>query len=455
MAPKKQEQEPIRLSTRTASKKVDYLQLSNGKLEDFFDDLEEDNKPARNRSRSKKRGRKPLKKADSRSKTPSRVSNARGRSKSLGPRKTYPRKKNLSPDNQLSLLLKWRNDKIPLKSASETDNKCKVVNVKNIFKSDLSKYGANLQALFINALWKVKSRKEKEGLNINDLSNLKIPLSLMKNGILFIWSEKEILGQIVEIMEQKGFTYIENFSIMFLGLNKCLQSINHKDEDSQNSTASTNNTNNEAITSDLTLKDTSKFSDQIQDNHSEDSDQARKQQTPDDITQKKNKLLKKSSVPSIQKLFEEDPVQTPSVNKPIEKSIEQVTQEKKFVMNNLDILKSTDINNLFLRNNYPYFKKTRHTLLMFRRIGDKNQKLELRHQRTSDVVFEVTDEQDPSKVDTMMKEYVYQMIETLLPKAQFIPGVDKHLKMMELQNQLIFLLFKNLKNYQLKQICQH
>ncbi|KAL4454201.1 hypothetical protein ABPG74_012158 [Tetrahymena malaccensis] len=432
MAPKKQEQEPIRLSTRTASKKVDYLQLSNGKLEDFFDDLEEDNKPARNRSRSKKRGRKPLKKADSRSKTPSRASSVRGRSKSLGPRKTYPRKKNLSPDNQLSLLLKWRNDKIPQKSASETDNTCKVVNVKNIFKSDLSKYGSNLQALFINALWKVKSRKEKEGLNINDLSNIKIPLSLMKNGILFIWSEKEILGQIVEIMEQKGFTYIENFSIMFLGLNKCLSSINHKDEDSQNSTASTNNTNNEAITSDMTLKDSSKFSDQIQDNHSEDSDQARKQSTPENNTQKKSKSLKKSSVPSIQKLFEEDPVQTSSVNKPTEKNTEQITQEKKYVMNNLDILKSTDINNLFLRNNYPYFKKTRHTLLMFRRIGDKNQKLELRHQRTSDVVFEVTDEQDPSKVDTMMKEYVYQMIETLLPKAQFIPGVDKHLKMMEL-----------------------
>jgi len=35
-------------------------------------------------------------------------------------------------------------------------------------------------------------------------------------------------------------------------------------------------------------------------------------------------------------------------------------------------------------------------------------------------------------LDAKTKEYVYNMIETLLPKAAFNPSVDKHLKMMEL-----------------------
>lgn len=36
------------------------------------------------------------------------------------------------------------------------------------------------------------------------------------------------------------------------------------------------------------------------------------------------------------------------------------------------------------------------------------------------------------EIDVMMKEYVYQMIETLLPKALYTKGVDKHFKMMEM-----------------------
>ena len=33
----------------------------------------------------------------------------------------------------------------------------------------------------------------------------------MINGIVFIWTEKYNLGELMNIMESKGFTYIENF----------------------------------------------------------------------------------------------------------------------------------------------------------------------------------------------------------------------------------------------------
>ena len=35
--------------------------------------------------------------------------------------------------------------------------------------------------------------------------------------------------------------------------------------------------------------------------------------------------------------------------------------------------------------------------MMFRRITDKNIQLELRHQRTSDVLFDLTDDQNPDR----------------------------------------------------------
>lgn len=36
----------------------------------------------------------------------------------------------------------------------------------------------------------------------------------MSNGILFIWSDKDLIHEILETMESKGFTYIENLVIV-------------------------------------------------------------------------------------------------------------------------------------------------------------------------------------------------------------------------------------------------
>lgn len=52
---------------------------------------------------------------------------------------------------------------------------------------------------------------------------------------------------------------------------------------------------------------------------------------------------------------------------------------------------------------------------MFRK-ADPGTTLELRHQRTSDVVFDICDT-DIYEMDLKIQDYVYKMIETLLPKA--------------------------------------
>lgn len=40
---------------------------------------------------------------------------------------------------------------------------------------------------------------------------MQLPKKLISNGIIFIWSEKSLLSEIIEAMDHKGFIYIENF----------------------------------------------------------------------------------------------------------------------------------------------------------------------------------------------------------------------------------------------------
>jgi spore coat polysaccharide biosynthesis protein SpsF (cytidylyltransferase family) len=72
------------------------------------------------------------------------------------------------------------------------------------------------------------------------------------------------------------------------------------------------------------------------------------------------------------------------------------------------------------REKYKFLSKSHKTLLMLRRsqknkaASDTKTALELRHQRTGDVVFDWTDDVNIFKKPMY---YTYKLIETLLPKA--------------------------------------
>ena len=67
----------------------------------------------------------------------------------------------------------------------------------------------------------------------------------------------------------------------------------------------------------------------------------------------------------------------------------------------------------FVNDPFTYLKKSHRSLLMFRRTS-KDGRLELRHQRTGDVVFDWRDEMKPWQKPDF---YLYRLIEILLPKA--------------------------------------
>ena len=68
-----------------------------------------------------------------------------------------------------------------------------------------------LEALFINIDWGKKNQ------GINDFKNLKIDsFKLMEKGLIFIWAPKELIFEILEIMQEKQFFYVENLEIVHL-----------------------------------------------------------------------------------------------------------------------------------------------------------------------------------------------------------------------------------------------
>ena len=83
----------------------------------------------------------------------------------------------------------------------------------------------DVEAILIHAKWadhgfdpltqtvkphKAGRQKAFSGINIEDFKKLRIPDSVMKDGILFIWAEKELIYEIVIHFEKQGFAYIEN-----------------------------------------------------------------------------------------------------------------------------------------------------------------------------------------------------------------------------------------------------
>lgn len=90
---------------------------------------------------------------------------------------------------------------------------------------------------------------------------------------------------------------------------------------------------------------------------------------------------------------------------------------------------SIDVSPAYIREESTFLRKSKKTLLMFRRLQKKNQNpLELRHQRTCDVCF---DFKDQNTANYKPNDYIYKLIETLLPKSM-VDEEKKHLRMIEL-----------------------
>ena len=61
-----------------------------------------------------------------------------------------------------------------------------------------------------------ESRSAYAGLRIEELKKLVIPPDVMKEGMLFVWAEKELIGEILDHFSAQGFDYVENMVYVML-----------------------------------------------------------------------------------------------------------------------------------------------------------------------------------------------------------------------------------------------
>jgi hypothetical protein len=196
-----------------------------------------------------------------------------------------------------------------------------------------------VQAVLINPPWENSFTKDKQSkkVSIEEFKkNFKIPTTVMKDGLVFIWVEKELISDLIKVFEAQDYFYVENVCYVMLD------------------------------------------------------------------------------------------------------------QQKKKV---IDDSREIDISDSFVREDYQFLKKTKKTLLIFRRMSQRKAKctLELRHQRTCDVCFDwssVEKEAYPSsdlinndgipRLDEFKPHnYMYKMIETMLPKAM-VEDSRKKIRLLEL-----------------------
>ena len=62
-----------------------------------------------------------------------------------------------------------------------------------------------------------KGEKKKNRICIEDfVNNFKIPTTVMKDGLVFIWVEKEIISALIKCFEAQNFFYVENVCYIML-----------------------------------------------------------------------------------------------------------------------------------------------------------------------------------------------------------------------------------------------
>ena len=119
---------------------------------------------------------------------------------------------------QLDGLLGWKNYDIKQELKK---GESEYVELDDIASADLNNYAKDLQAILINPPWSNKAPK----FEFNKFSKLKLPLGKMKEGLIFLWTEKEYIHDVIDFFESMGIKYVENMVWITLDSNKISQSI--------------------------------------------------------------------------------------------------------------------------------------------------------------------------------------------------------------------------------------
>jgi hypothetical protein len=62
----------------------------------------------------------------------------------------------------------------------------------------------------------IKPVPGKTGLTIDEFSKIRIPEEVLRDGIIFIWVQKELIFSVIKVLESQNFEYVENLCHVML-----------------------------------------------------------------------------------------------------------------------------------------------------------------------------------------------------------------------------------------------
>jgi hypothetical protein len=101
---------------------------------------------------------------------------------------------------QLSGLLSWKN---PESEGEPEKSESVYYEMNSVLGANLETYTDNLQAILVNPPW-------SSTFGFNEFTKIKLPLNKMKEGLIFVWTDKEHISDIVYYFEKQDIKYVEN-----------------------------------------------------------------------------------------------------------------------------------------------------------------------------------------------------------------------------------------------------
>ena len=125
------------------------------------------------------------------------------------------------------LIMPWKNEIVDKESKNLIEKGfAKVVNkIPHVENIDLANHANDVQAILINPPWEccqtpANDQKSKKTISIESFKKLDIPKTVLKDGLVFIWIEKEIISDVIHYMEKQDIQYVENVCYVMLDQNQ-------------------------------------------------------------------------------------------------------------------------------------------------------------------------------------------------------------------------------------------
>lgn len=118
---------------------------------------------------------------------------------------------------QLSGLMNWKNYEDTNADIKLNDSEINYFEFDDITSVNLNNYAEDLEAILVNPPWENKTTAHSKLFNMDNFVKLNLPLKKMKEGLIFVWTEKEYISDLVYYFEEMGIKYVEN--LVWVALN--------------------------------------------------------------------------------------------------------------------------------------------------------------------------------------------------------------------------------------------